>query len=128
MNRSPQKKKKDPRESDSGPRYSLSRHDDHSMAAAEVLPKLLKNLGLTERMWQDTLVDDWHGLVGAQVAKHARPGRLERGTLYVYVTHSIWLSELQRNGQKQILANLQEKYGNKEIKRIRLLLDPDMGR
>jgi predicted nucleic acid-binding Zn ribbon protein len=122
------RKSSNPRESEAGARRSLSRHDDHSLKAAEVFPKLLKQLGLNDRMWQETLTEDWRALVGEQVARHARPGRLEHGTLFVYVTHSIWLSELQRNGQKQILANLQDKYGSKEIRRIRLLLDPDLGK
>ncbi len=121
-------RKRSPRTAGNGwsPARSRSLHDIHARSAGDLLPRLMKELGLDADVWRETLQEDWKELVGPQVARHARPGRFERGTLYVYVTHSIWLSELQRHGHKQILANLQERYGASRIKRLRLQLDPDL--
>jgi predicted nucleic acid-binding Zn ribbon protein len=92
---------------------------------AETIPQVMKQLGLEARFWEQTLVSEWHKLVGPQVAKYARPGRLDRKTLYIFVTHPAWLSELSRYGQKQILENLQRRFGADRIKGVRLQLDPD---
>ena len=85
-------------------------------------------LGLENRLWEETLLEEWPSLVGPQVSRHARPGRLERGTLYIYVTHSMWLSELHRNFQPQILDNLQARFKEQPIRKLRFQLDPDLGR
>ena len=92
---------------------------------ADVLPGLLKELGLEERVWQETVLREWPSLVGPQLAAQTRPGRLERKIFCVYVTSSAWLSELSRYGQKQILENLQKRFGSDKIKGIKLQLDPD---
>jgi predicted nucleic acid-binding Zn ribbon protein len=92
---------------------------------SDLVPKLLKKWGLDEQLWQQTLLAEWESLVGPQVAQHARPGRLERKTLHVFVRHPMWLSELSRYGQKQMLANLQKRFGEDKIKAIRLQLDPE---
>jgi len=94
----------------------------------ELLPQIMRELGLEARMWEENLLREWTSLAGPQLSRHTRPGRLERGTLYVFVAHSTWLSELQRYGQKQLLANLQERFGPGKIKRLRLQLDPDLNR
>ena len=86
---------------------------------------LLRELGLEDRLWEHTLETDWEDIVGANVAKHARPGRIQRGVLYVFVRHSMWLAELSRFGQKEMLARIQERFGSNRIKSIRLQLDPD---
>jgi predicted nucleic acid-binding Zn ribbon protein len=36
----------------------------------------------------------WHEAVGERIARHARPGRLSRGTLTVHVSSSVWAQEL----------------------------------
>ena len=100
---------------------------DQSSAIAEVVPSVMKGWGLENRMWEQELADRWEALAGKQVAAHARPGALDRGTLVVFVTHPAWLSELKRYGQKQLLANLQQQFGTR-IRGIRLQLDPDAGR
>ena len=39
--------------------------------------------------------------------------------------HPAWLSDLSRYGQKQVLANLQKRFGADKIKSIHLQLDPE---
>ncbi|MFH0953780.1 MAG: DUF721 domain-containing protein [Verrucomicrobiota bacterium] len=113
-------------------RHALTRREPVPPPAAEaladVIPQVMKDLGLENRFWERTLVAEWEKLVGPQVAQHARPGRLDRKILYVFVVHPAWLSELSRYGQKQMLENLQKRFGADKIKALRLQLDPDAGR
>jgi predicted nucleic acid-binding Zn ribbon protein len=37
----------------------------------------------------------WDGLVGPEIASHARPSSIKRGTLVVKVSDSVWLQELE---------------------------------
>ena len=98
---------------------------DRSASIESVVTTVVKGMGLDQRFWEQTLITDWESLVGPQVAKHARPGRLERKVLHIFVDHPAWLSDLSRYGQKQVLANLQKRFGAEKIKGIRLQLDPE---
>lgn len=98
---------------------------DRSTGIESVVANVVKGMGLDQRFWEQALITDWESLVGPQVAKHARPGRLERKVLHIFVDHPAWLSDLSRYGQKQVLANLQKRFGTEKIKGIHLQLDPD---
>lgn len=91
----------------------------------DIVPQLVRRLGLADTYWEHTLEREWPALVGEQVAKHTRPGRMNRGVLYVYVSSAPWLAELSRMGQKQILENVQKRFGESRIKSVRLQPDPD---
>ena len=90
----------------------------------QVLPQVFKEMGLEEELWQMELKEAWPALVGEQLAARTRPGRVERGTLVVFVEHAGWLSELSRYGKREMLARLQERYGRQRIRFLRLELDP----
>lgn len=98
---------------------------DQCEKVGDLVPSLMKQLGLENRLWEEALLSEWPALVGEQVARQTRPGRLDHKVLYVFVSHSTWLNELSRYGQKQMLANLQSRFGADRIKSIRLQLDPD---
>ncbi len=91
----------------------------------EVIPGLLQKLGLESRLWEQALVNEWPVLVGEQVALHTRPGRIYHGVLHVFVKNSAWLNELSRYGRKEMLANLQRRFGTTRIRQIRLQIEPD---
>ena len=91
----------------------------------EALPRLMKGLGLDSQHWVETLSQEWDVLVGAGVAKHTRPGRLDGCQLSVFVDSSVWLNELNRYGSKQMLENLQARFGAGRIRNIRIQLDPE---
>lgn len=101
---------------------------DRSAPLTEALPAALRELGIEKDVWARSMQTDWASIVGPQVAKRTRPGGLDRGCLTIFVSHSAWLMELSRYGQKPLLDNLQAKYGPDRIRSIRLLLDPDKPR
>ena len=100
-------------------------NSDYQGSVGDTIPDIMRQMGLADRYWEQALIREWDSLVGKQVAKHARPGRVQRSTLYVFVSNSAWLNELLRYGQKQMLENLQKRFGTDRIKTIRLQMDPD---
>jgi len=94
-------------------------------ALADGLPAVMKRFGLDSQHWVDTLINEWASVVGAAVGMHTRPGRIDGSQLSVFVDSSVWLNELKRYGAKQMLANLQARFGASRIRNIRLQLDPE---
>ena len=95
------------------------------VSVANVIPVLMKRLGLEDQHWMDRLVKEWPALVGDAVAKHTRPGRVQKENLFVFVDSSVWLNELVRYGKDAILANLRKHFGDGKIKSVSFQLDPD---
>lgn len=92
---------------------------------ADVMAGVMKRLGLEDTHWISVLDEEWQAIVGEAVAKHTRPGRMEKKKLTVFVDSSVWLNELIRYGRQQILSNLQKKFGKDKILAVGLMLDPD---
>jgi predicted nucleic acid-binding Zn ribbon protein len=92
-----------------------------------VLPDVLKTLGLEERHWMAVLQTEWAECVGADVARHTRPGRLQGKTLVVFVDSSAWLSELARFGRDAMLARVRDRVGRGKVNALRLEIDPGDG-
>ena len=101
---------------------------DHTVPLNRIVPKILKGFGLEQAHWEQQLMEEWPMLVGPQISRHARPGKVERKIFSVYVTSSAWLQELTSFGQREILKKVQDKFGADRIRTIRLRLDPDVGR
>lgn len=99
---------------------------DHTVKMSDLVSGLLKELGLEEKNWHQTLMNEWPDLVGPQVAQRARPGRLQNRVLTIFVTSPVWLNELSRYSKPQMLKNIQARFGADLIREIRLQPDPDM--
>jgi len=78
---------------------------------AGFLAQAMKKLGLEGDHWLDVLQAEWTKIVGEGVAKHTCPGRFDKKKLTVFVDSSTWLNELSRYGQKEMLANIQKRFG-----------------
>jgi len=92
---------------------------------ADIIPALMKGLGLGDMHWLNVMQEEWAGIVGEAVAKHTRPGRMEKKKLTVFVDSSVWLNELLRYGRKEMLVNLQKRFGRGKVDMVNLVLDPD---
>jgi hypothetical protein len=92
---------------------------------SDVIPNVMKSLHLEDHMWTQRMNNDWEQIVGEQLAKNTRPGRMRKNTLVVFVSNSAWLAELNRFGKTEMLDKLQERYGKNRIARLQLQLDPD---
>ncbi len=83
-----------------------------------VLPKLLKDLRMDDRRAEAELVKVWNSLIDPNLTAHAQPHNLHKGTLFVNVDSSAWLSEIVRYRRKEILDRLQHSFGKNLIQKI----------
>ena len=84
----------------------------------DVLPALLKDLRLESRQAEAGIVKVWNSLLDPAVTAHAQPANLHKGTLFVNVDSSAWLSEIVRYRRKEILERLQHSFGRSVIQKI----------
>jgi len=93
-------------------------------AIGDIIPLIMKKLGLDQQHWLAVLAEEWPSLVGDAVAAHTRPGRFENKVLTVFVDSAVWLNELSRYGRKKMLENLQKRFGADRIADVRMQPDP----
>jgi predicted nucleic acid-binding Zn ribbon protein len=87
-------------------------------SAATLLPHVLKDLRLDKRRTEAEVVKVWNELLDPNVVAHAQPTGLNKGTLFVTVDSSVWLSEIVRYRRKEILDRLQHSFGRDFIAKI----------
>jgi predicted nucleic acid-binding Zn ribbon protein len=71
------------------------------------------------------LSGEWEMLAGESVARHCRPGRLQKGRLTLFVQNAVWLNELARFGKARLLAAVQKRLGSDAVNDITFLIDPE---
>lgn len=91
-------------------------------SVGEILPGVLKGLGLEERLEEKRLRQEWAKIVGESVSQRCRPGAIRKGTLVVAVANNVWMQELQFH-RKRIVAKIGEIFPGLQIKNIRLKLE-----
>lgn len=64
-------------------------------SAADVLAALLPNLASGERLREYRVWEVWEAAVGSVVARKAQPSKIQRGRLFVTVSNSAYLQEMQ---------------------------------
>jgi len=84
----------------------------------DVLPKVATDLRMDSRRFEIEVVKVWNNLLDPNVVAHAQPVGLRKGTLFVNVDSSVWLSEIVRYRRKEILDRLQHSFGREAIARI----------
>lgn len=86
--------------------------------AGDVLPKVLTDLRMDSRRAEAEVVKVWNSLIDPNIVAHAQPAGLRKGTLFVIVDSSVWLSEIVRYRRKEILDRLQHSFGRNLIQKI----------
>ena len=89
-----------------------------AQAVGSLMPGLLTELGLERRRAEAELVKVWNHLIDPNLVAHAQPTGLHKGTLFVTVDSSVWLSEIVRYRRREILDRLQHSFGKDLIVRI----------
>ncbi len=79
---------------------------------------ILEKLRLPERRTSAAVFKGWNQVLDPSVTAHAQPSGLRRGTLFVKVDSSVWLSEIVRYRQQEILERLQDCFGKTLVTRI----------
>ncbi len=60
-----------------------------------VLEKTLKNLEIDVPLKTYSVLGAWNEIVGATVAAHSQPRSIRNRILFIHVTHSTWMQQLQ---------------------------------
>ena len=91
---------------------------DRTRSAGNLMPALLKRLGLDQRRREAEVAKVWKNLIDPSVTAHAQPAGIRKGTLFVDVDSNVWLSEIVRYRRQEILQRLQHAFGKEFIARI----------
>ena len=94
-----------------------ARHDS-TRPASSVMPNVLKDLRIDRRQAETEVVKVWNSLIDPMLTAHAQPTGLNKGTLFVTVDSSVWLSEIVRYRRREILERLQHSFGRDLISQI----------
>jgi hypothetical protein len=86
--------------------------------AGNVVSKVLSDLKMDSRRADIEIVKVWNELLDPNLTAHAQPHNLHKGTLFVNVDSSAWLSEIVRYRRKEILDRLQHSFGKNLIQKI----------
>ena len=92
---------------------------DRWQSPAELMPRLMKRLGLRERLRETEVIDAWSKIVGDFIAAHSTPVALREGILYVRVLQPALHYELEQISKSEILRKLKLRFGSKTIRDIR---------
>jgi hypothetical protein len=90
----------------------------HARPLSAVMPRVLSELRIDSRRAEAEIVKVWNDLLDPNVVAHAQPTGLHKGTLFVVVDSSVWLSEIVRYHRKEILGRLQHSFGRDVVKKI----------
>ncbi len=78
----------------------------------EVLEHFFNQAGLQQKFQEQKILNAWKETVGEAIAERTQPIRIQNGVLYVKVTNSVWMQELQFM-KGLIREKIQEQSGNK---------------
>jgi len=86
--------------------------------AGVLVSNVMQSLGMDRRRAEAEIVRVWNNLIDPEVASHAQPTGIHKGTLFVTVDNNVWLSEIVRYRRKEIIERLQNSFGKETIARI----------
>ncbi len=87
-------------------------------SAGDIMPRVLSELRIDRRQAEAEVVRVWNNLIDPNIVAHAQPTGIRKGTLFVTVDSSVWLSEIVRYRRKELLKRLQYAFGTELIQRI----------
>ncbi len=92
---------------------------DRAVACGVAVQKVMKELGLGERLRSEEVLGAWREVVGEFFAKHSAPHRLRDGVLHVSVLQPTVHFELDRVWKREILDKLKKRFGSRTVREIK---------
>ncbi len=90
----------------------------HPSPLANILPDLLRQLGLAGNVAGWRAVSEWPAVAGARIARHTRAVAFRDGTLHVEVEGSAWMHELGFL-KRELVRNLNRHLGADVVRDVR---------
>jgi predicted nucleic acid-binding Zn ribbon protein len=88
------------------------------VAVAAALREFAEGIGIGQTLRRYGVMTSWEEIVGEQIARVARPERIEKGILFVSVATAPWRAELSMR-RTEILRKVNEHAGTDVIREIR---------
>lgn len=95
---------------------------DPSHQVGDLLPGVLKELGLEEKLEEGRLRREWPRIVGEAIARRSMPVRARGATLIVEVQNNVWMNEIQFH-RREIVRKIRKEFPRLKIEDIRLELE-----
>lgn len=95
---------------------------DRAVDCGSAVQKVMKELGLGERLRADEVLGAWREVVGEFVSKHSAPRSLKDGILYVSVLQPTVHFELDRVWKRDILDKMKKRFGARTVRDIKFRL------
>src|SRR5256714_15055766 len=95
---------------------------DRWQAPGDLLPKLMQQLGLSERLRESEVINAWKQIVGEFIAAHSAPVSLRAGVLFVRVLQPALHYQFEQISKAEILRKLKQRFGTKIVREIRFRL------
>ena len=92
---------------------------DRTCAVAGTLEKVMKDLGLKDRLTEAQILAAWREIVGDWFALHTCPERIRDRVLFVRVVQSSVHCELDRNWKPEIIRKLKQRFGAGRVREIK---------
>lgn len=84
-----------------------------------MLPQLIKQLGLKDRLQEHEVMQAWSDIVGEFIASHSTPTALREGVLLVRVLQPALHYQFEQISKADILRKLKRRFGARTIRDIR---------
>ncbi len=88
----------------------------------DIIPAVLRILGIEGRMDEGRLVKEWPLIVGDLLASKSSPLDIKSGTLTIEVRDNSWMQEI-RFHQKRIIEKINDRYPDLGVIAIRLRME-----
>ena len=94
-----------------------------------LVEQTVKRLKLPDQeLWREELAQVWSHVVPPEFAAVVRPGKWERGVLYLFVANSARLFEFQRFHLKAVEKALRLHFDATRLKQVRVMIDSETGK
>ncbi len=80
----------------------------------EIIPRMMKNLGLTQRYKAELILLNWRQIVGEEIAANTRPGKINRRVLTLAAKNAAWAHHLSTL-KEEIIARINAFAGEKAV-------------
>ena len=85
---------------------------------AVALDKFVRQVGITKKMKQFSVITSWAEIVGEQIARVTEAERIDNGILFIKTATAPWRNELTLR-RMEILEKINAAAGSKIVKEIR---------
>ncbi len=92
---------------------------DRWQSPGDLLPKLMQEYGLRERLQETEVIAAWRQIVGDFIAAHSAPQSLREGVLVVRVLQPALHYQFETISKAEILRKLKQRFGAKIIRDLR---------